>query len=661
MKNKKLIVVFSLLTSLGYGQLSQYESYLSPYLSAPVRSGFFIFHTPNNFTPGSLFMLYKAIAPDANNSMQLIGVHTDNLAHLTHYKYQQTYKGVPVEGTGCIEHVDNHGNMVFINAKLTNLNLGHIPELEPEDAVSGLLKHLGKRSYAWLNSDWEQQIRLDRADSAATWYPAAELLFAIDTLNDMQYLIDSTRYRLAYKIRVVTLESIKDYLVDANTNAVFRVDDALINDGPADVYGYGSRIIDTRWEGGFTQKWTLHANDANRRIHTKKWTGQVWNLTPNIKDADDNWGNTYLTETTAHYFTMTAWDYYKNYFGRTGMNNDAIEVRVYTQLSMQNATFSPVIVAPELKFGKTSLNFDYGMDASVVGHEFTHGVNNYTANLHGYFETGALSESYSDIFGITIQAKMLNGGATDWIMSNDIPNDIQNTRSLSNPKSLGTHFTGSFDVNGNPVYGLGQPDTYGATYFYSGGDNVDFGGVHINCSVQNYWYYLLCNGGSGTNDLNNAYAVNGVGMTRASQIAYYALTSMLMGSSQYSDSREATVEAAKILFGECSPEHQNTMQAWYAVGIGPQNDCTYTLATNEITTAGDISVFPNPASAQLTIEVPFNTSKEIKIFDASGKLVETMRNDLLVTHCDISAFDRGIYTVWLNANGTVITKKFIVQ
>ncbi|HAV53400.1 MAG TPA: peptidase M4 thermolysin, partial [Aequorivita sp.] len=82
---------------------------------------------------------------------------------------------------------------------------------------------------------------------------------------------------------------------------------------------------------------------------------------------------------------------------------------------------------------------------------------------------------------------------------------------------------------------------YLGTNWYSGsGDN---GGVHINSGVQNFWFYVLSVGKSGTNDLGNSYNVTGIGMDKAAAIAYRNLTVYLNSNSQYSDARNGAIQA----------------------------------------------------------------------------------------------------------------------
>ncbi|MBT1712603.1 M4 family metallopeptidase, partial [Fulvivirgaceae bacterium PWU5] len=76
---------------------------------------------------------------------------------------------------------------------------------------------------------------------------------------------------------------------------------------------------------------------------------------------------------------------------------------------------------------------------------------------------------------------------------------------------------------------------YQGDLWYTGtGDN---GGVHYNSGVQNFWFYLLCKGGSGVNDHDSAYAVSSIGMDAAVDITYRNLTEYLGIMPDYLDSR----------------------------------------------------------------------------------------------------------------------------
>ncbi len=183
----------------------------------------------------------------------------------------------------------------------------------------------------------------------------------------------------------------------------------------------------------------------------------------------------------------------------------------------------------------------------IVGHEISHAVTEYSAGLVYSYESGALNESFSDIFGQSIEFTTFPETAS-WNLGDEIYYDgVSMIRSMSNPNAEG------------------QPDTYhGDLWYYGSGDN---GGVHYNSGVQNFWYYLLVEGGTGTNDNGYSYQVNGIGLEAAQQIAYRNLTVYLTSTSDYADARIGSEQAALDLYGAGSDEYAAVVAAWNAVGV----------------------------------------------------------------------------------------------
>ena len=107
------------------------------------------------------------------------------------------------------------------------------------------------------------------------------------------------------------------------------------------------------------------------------------------------------------------------------------------------------------------------------------------------------------------------------------------------------------------------------------GDFWDFGGEpHRNNGPQNFFFFLLANGGAGTNDNEQAYSVQGIGIVDAAKIAYKSLDLYVQSSSTYADARAAAINAATLWFGACSNQVAQTMNAWHAVGVGnPASTC----------------------------------------------------------------------------------------
>jgi Zn-dependent metalloprotease len=162
----------------------------------------------------------------------------------------------------------------------------------------------------------------------------------------------------------------------------------------------------------------------------------------------------------------------------------------------------------------------------VVGHELTHAVVEYSANLFYYMQSGALNESYADIFGETMD--LLNGRGTDgapvrWRLGEDLP--IGAIRDMMNPWTFGNPGKVS-----DPQWHTDQ--------------NSDGGGVHINSGVPNHAYALMVDGG-----VYNGRTVTAIGLQAAGKIQYRALTKYLTSGANFLDNYKALQRACQDLIG----------------------------------------------------------------------------------------------------------------
>jgi Zn-dependent metalloprotease len=159
----------------------------------------------------------------------------------------------------------------------------------------------------------------------------------------------------------------------------------------------------------------------------------------------------------------------------------------------------------------------------VAGHEITHGVTEFSANLVYAYQPGALNESFSDIFGETID--LLNSSENEpdsrWQIGEGIAG-LGPIRDMSDPTVFG------------------DPDaTDSPNYSCSASDN---GGVHTNSGVPNKAYFLMADGG-----MHNGILVSGIGLTRASAVEYRALTTYLGRYSDFADTNEALLASCRDL------------------------------------------------------------------------------------------------------------------
>jgi bacillolysin len=246
----------------------------------------------------------------------------------------------------------------------------------------------------------------------------------------------------------------------------------------------------------------------------------------------------------------------------------------------------------------------YSSALDVVGHEFAHGVT-FSAVSNGGLQytnqSGALNESFSDIFGSMIEAR--THGSTDWVIGGTLSKPL---RSMSDPSSfaIGTS-------------GYNYPSRM-SEYFNTTSDN---GGVHLNSSIINYAYYLLAEGLQGA-----------VGISNAEKIFYKCLTEHMKPQSQFIDARLGCIAAAENLFGTGSPQALKTAEAFDAVEIfaNPVSAPKPTITRVPIS-SGDAAMFIyyNPSSSNFDL-----ARQEIALGDPVGgvaKLLNVKKSRLSVS------------------------------
>jgi Zn-dependent metalloprotease len=243
---------------------------------------------------------------------------------------------------------------------------------------------------------------------------------------------------------------------------------------------------------------------------------------------------------SVHWGLENSYDYYFNIHGRNSFDDNGGRMIAYAH--WDNNWFNAQWTGSRMRFGDGTSNNTPLVSIDIVSHELSHGVTQYTAGLIYQNEYGALNESFSDIFGTAVEFYTLGSGG-DWYVGEG----ATRLRSMSNPNEYG------------------DPDTYhGLGWNFTSSDN---GGVHTNSGVQNYWFYLLSEGGSGVNDNGQSYSVTSLGIDQAEQIAYRNLATYLIPTSEYEDARLGSIYGARDLYGENSPELQSVVDAWDAVGV----------------------------------------------------------------------------------------------
>ncbi len=142
---------------------------------------------------------------------KLFKTQKDNIGY-THYRYQQYYKGIKVEGGEIIIH-ENSGFVESVNGHLFNeLNLGVKPKLNTELAIKKAKEFYGIKKMTYENPDAEEYIKLLNEDNNATYKPIPELIITADNYDS-----DDKKFYLAYKMNIAADEQFINEMVYINS------------------------------------------------------------------------------------------------------------------------------------------------------------------------------------------------------------------------------------------------------------------------------------------------------------------------------------------------------------------------------------------------------------------------------------------------------------
>jgi Zn-dependent metalloprotease len=187
----------------------------------------------------------------------------------------------------------------------------------------------------------------------------------------------------------------------------------------------------------------------------------------------------------------------------------------------------------------------------VMGHELTHGVTEFTANLEYHKQPGALNESFSDVFGSLVKqyARDEDAASADWLIGAGLLAPGINGVSLRSMKDPGSAYD-------DPRLGGRDPQPKHMDAFVELPDDEwnDWGGVHINSGIPNHAFYLV------------AKQLGGHAWAEAGSIWYDALL-QLWRTAQFQDCANVTVQVAGARFGSGSAQQQAVKTAWEEVGI----------------------------------------------------------------------------------------------
>lgn len=545
-----------------------------------------------------------------------------------HLRYQQYYGRYKVLGGEVTLHEKNQTIYALNGRFYPNLDADTTVRISPETALVKALALFTGSVFMWEIPREEQLLRIS-AGKNATYYPRAELLL-LPTGDSGR----NSDFRMAYRLDVyAAYPHVRELIyIDAASGEVLQRENRICSmDHVGIAHTKYAGIREITCDSISEDTFILKDNTRGKGIYTIDVRIIGTDSSRDFTDSDNVWNNVnvYKDEvaTDVHWGSAFTYDYFRQYHNRLSYDdsNGMILSKVHVGNKYNNAFWNG-----------TSANYGDGdgtnlsplTSIDVVAHELTHGVTGNTAGLRYRNESGALNESFSDIFGKTAEYLSDSAGFS-WKIARKIALKGSNYfRDMSFPPAKS------------------HPKYYGGRFYYTG--TADNGGVHLNSGVQNYWFYLLCNGGSGLReDDSMPFNVEPIGFEKAGQVAYLNLSAYLGTESEYIDAAYLSLDAATALFGESSYELRQVKQAWYAVGLLSKFD----LGTEALAASSQRwSVYPNPGNNYLYIRNPhdFNPAN-VSVTDPSGKTILSA-SVLPDRPLDVSALAPGVYLIRINGH-----------
>ncbi|KQO06330.1 peptidase M4 [Agreia sp. Leaf244] len=190
----------------------------------------------------------------------------------------------------------------------------------------------------------------------------------------------------------------------------------------------------------------------------------------------------------------------------------------------------------------------FTLSLSVIGHELSHGVTQYSSALEYQGQSGALNESVSDVFGALVEQHSRGQSASEasWLIGEELFTDMVEGAALRSMKAPGTAYN-------DDILGVDPQPAHMRDFVDTRDDN---GGVHINSGIPNRAFFLV------------ADALGGYAWQRAGRIWYDTITAGgLEPRATFMEFARATVEAARARYGGTSDELDAVQRAWASVGV----------------------------------------------------------------------------------------------
>jgi len=427
----------------------------------------------------------------------------------THYTLQPKVENTFATDKEVKVHTNKDGKVVLINGDTD------AKKVKPTNKVSLSKDDAANKAFEAVN------LNRDKAKNIKS-----------DVIKQNKVEIDGEKNKYAYNVEIITTSpkiTHWNVKIDAQSGKVVdklnMLNEAATTGTGKGVLGDTKQININSINGGYALQDLTHQGQLSAYDYNDS-TGQAYLM----QDNDENFvDDDQRAGVDANYYAKETYDYYKNTFGRESYDDHGspiISLAHVNNFHGQNNRNNAAWIGDKMIYGDGDGRTFTALSGAndVAAHEITHGVTQQTANLVYRIQSGALNESFSDVFGYFVDDE-------DFLMGEDVYTTGRYgdaLRSISNPEQFG------------------QP-SHMDDYVYTNSDN---GGVHTNSSIPNKAAYNT---------------IRTVGEQRSEQIYYRALTEYLTSNADFKDAKVALQQAAQDLYGDGVA--QQVGQAWDSVGV----------------------------------------------------------------------------------------------
>ena len=425
-------------------------------------------------------------APAAGSDLRLAKTERDAIG-MTHVKLDQFYRGLPVFGAQLVVHMNGKG--------ITAVNGKYVPEISLSNIPALTDKAAGERVLTALRKHGGADLKVKKAELSV--YPAG--------------LLEGTPVRsvLAYGVEVQSRQLHEQVWIDAQNGAILN------------------RI-------------PLRETALDRRVYSPQYDPDNPDMFVVHREGDPLPPPSIATPTVnLYHFTGQVYNFFSSAFGRDSYDAHGITMRTVYLVNDQ---------CPNAYWDGQATNYCPEVDADdVVAHEWGHAYTQFTHDLIYSYQSGALNESYSDIWGETVD---LNNAF-----------DGEGGSNNDDPRPDGQRWQIGEDVQGlnQPALGIlrnmwdpteySNPDKVSSEFYHC--DSSDGGGVHTNSGVPNHAYALLVDGTSRLPDGKfNKVAVAGIGFVKAIAIYFRAMTVYQTRTTDFPEHEQALKTSCQDLVGQ---------------------------------------------------------------------------------------------------------------